>query len=531
MIKISAIHILLQCLLSLVWCETLEHQNSQNGLNPLLDSEYNAEYNKHQDKRTIFNSGPQNVGWAKHVAVYPSGSRYVIGYGGVNFKYVPVLRPPIKLISHHRRPKWPMKLMKPNHQIRPIHDHGWRPANPIVKPVLVKPVLPISPLVPVLRPVTPIISTVQSPPWPNKSWQANEWKPKPELIKPAAPVTPVQVIPVQPILKPLPAPQLVPVHQVVSFQSIVPIQPAPPVQPLPNPWVPIVKPAISIPQQPIFQVAKPNLPVLPLGASFPTSILQQAPGVFVHKPPLIQQNPQIHLQYHGSHNLAPLNTFINIPKLASIQPQYPTQFIQPIPQQSPDPNPLSNTPFNNILLHFHNGQQTVSVPLQQQHVPGVAHIQQLSFQQQTTGEEYQPPLAHGQLPLEGENEGSQHQQNVFFSSNQQNFASQDQREQQYVDQELQQPPFQSSNSIQPGQTDVQIPLYLPPHAGFNSQVEDLNNPNTQFISPQQNEINNFRPSPALEPPFNTLGFNRREYVEPEIIDKNPKDYNTTHFQA
>ncbi|XP_044749203.1 bromodomain-containing protein 4-like [Coccinella septempunctata] len=627
---INMICIILQCFSTLVRCDaTLDEQNSLNNLNPVNDHENNEENEKERDhdKRTIFNSEVDNYGWAKHVGVHPSGFKYILGIGPVDLKYVPVIRNPFKL----NRPKWPPKVFKPFRPVKPSHNHVFKPARPVVvnHGIGVRPLGPVfRPVVPLVRPALPFGKPVMfrpvappAPQWPNKSWQQDEWKQKPASPKPVVGLTPVNLIPIQPVVKPVPPPQAVPVvplqpaNPVVSVQPVHPpvvplqpinpvvqVQPAPqPVVPYPttistDPWVPLVKPAYPlVPQQPLLEVTKPNLPVLPLGASFPSPILQQAqpgPGVVLPKPQLIHQNTAPVVEFHGNHHhhfISP-NGYINFHKLASIQPQYAPQFTQVLPQnaqifptgvqfqQNPQILPFdAGQPIPNVPQFQHNVPQVTQVQQlprpEQQYVPQVTQVQQLprpeqqyypqvtpvqqlprpeqqyfpqvtqfqpqqeqqyvsqvtQFQQlpgqeqqvtqiqqfvnqgqQGFEEQYQPSPAHGQLPLEGESQQQQNLQNQFLSNSQSNFFFQGQDQQYVPDNDLQQQQFQSSNSIQPGQTDVQTPLYLPPHNTYNPQVETFNNAfSSQFVS---NPDNGLRPSATLEAPYNNFGYNRREDV-------------------
>ncbi|XP_045480202.1 MAGE-like protein 2 isoform X2 [Harmonia axyridis] len=626
MSKLLIIYLFLHCISTFILCDgTLDEQNTQSDLDPVNDHENNEEKEKDQDKRTIFNSETDNYGWAKHVGVHPSGFRYVLGIGPVDLKYVPVIRNPFRVAN---RPRWPSKVFKP---FRPVkHDHGWKHVKAVINPALaLRPVVPFfRPVVPLVRPVgRPVFKPVVAHQWPNKSWQHDEWKQKPATPKPIVALTPVV-----PVVKPIPVPQAapvvpvnpvvplqpvnpvvsiqhvhpaVPVNQVLPFQHVNPVvhvQPAPPpVVPFPttistDPWVPLTKPAYPlVPQQPLFEVTKPNLPVLPLGASFPSPVLQQAPagpGILFQKPQIIHQNPTPIVEFHGNHHhhLFSPNGYINFHKLASIQPQYAPQFTQTLPQNAPtqifstgvqiQQNPqLFQTPFDagRPIHQFHQTvpqvtqvqqlpqpeqqfvpqvqqlpqpeqqfvpqvqqlpqpeqqfvpqvtqvQQQLPSPEQQyfhqatqfQQLPNqeqnVNQIQQFSNQGQQVDNQYLPPLAHGQLPLEGETGSQQQPQNPFIPNPQSNVFFQGQ-DQQFVNNNDIQQQFQSSNSIQPGQTDVQTPLYLPTHYTYNpSQVETFNSGlSSQFMSSQDP---GFRPSAQLEPPYNNFGYNRREDVGEE----------------
>lgn len=103
---------------------------------------------KDQSKRTIF--GPKQIDWAKHVGLNARGHKHVLGYGPVDYKYVPVIKPlilkplshmhgwrsvfkPVKVKPVHLLPVNPVR--KPFHQGHQAHQGGWRPMIPANVPL------------------------------------------------------------------------------------------------------------------------------------------------------------------------------------------------------------------------------------------------------------------------------------------------------------------------------------------------------------------------------------------------------------
>lgn len=146
---------------------TLEDQNIDE-----IEPSFNAEDDndiREPNKRTI---GLKNPGFARHVGINSLGHKHVYGYGPVDYKYVPVIKPIV---------------------LKPVtHSHVFKP---LIKPVRIKPVSHYLPIKPVRRPVVnngwkPVIApNVPLPPkHPGKPWQ-NEWdnkRPSISLLPPVA---------------------------------------------------------------------------------------------------------------------------------------------------------------------------------------------------------------------------------------------------------------------------------------------------------------------------------------------------------
>lgn len=212
-----------------------------------------------------------------------------------------------------------------------VHPHGFRyvlgysPINvkyvPVIKPYTVlKPLLhhqhvrpywkhiPVStqhyypPVMPVARPLPHVLD--------------QGWKPIMPAIKPVVPV----IEPTRHI-----APEL---HNYYYFQT------------------PIAKPAL-LPQPPLYHVARPQLPVLPLGATFPAPVLPAPPvqNVPVHPVghPVVAQDqpfvPQTHYDNPHIHPV-PIQPQPVLPQPLPLQP-VPFHPLQPVPVQ---PHPLQPVP-------------------------------------------------------------------------------------------------------------------------------------------------------------------------------------------
>lgn len=402
------------------------------------------------------------------------------------------------------------------YQFRPINQ--WR-----VKPVVLKPLLPAVQRPPQQSGWKPIYKPpvhVPAPPqMPNKPWQDHHgWAPQKPVV-----VSQPPVYPVKPVVSVKPVVPVVPVRPVAPA-PVVPVQPAAPFRPV---WPGAPAPAITplFPSTPyLYHVTRPNLPVLPLGAAFPSPILNlahsQRPGL-LHLPANVPSapfpRPSI-VEFHGNHNffkghlpqypLTPVQQTVPLRPLpvAPAVPFTPAQ--QPVPSFNPVQQPL---PFHQPSLPLPNafGQFNPQIQLPRDN-PNVA-IEQHDVQNPVVPQSHQhiydqQDFMQGyQQQMDDIRNYQQHQQN--FEQNYQQVQSQ-----QYL------PPFQeqtglSENSgagegfqqqqqlqeqsqsqvIRPGMTDVQLPLHLPSHPQFASG---------NFGSFQQNDFQNaFRPSVSLQPPF------------------------------
>lgn len=587
LLQITAI-ILCFYLRTVVTESDLQQQNAaQDQLNPLNDFEDADTTAKAQDKRTVFNTA--NYGWAKHVGIKPSGHKYVIGYSPVDLKYSPVIRP--LSVKHpgyvYGRPSINFHVKRPA-VLRPV-----RPVNPVVwKPsVAVKPVVSVH--VPPSPPhhhhvgvahvdhvhVKPVhhvdhvahvdhvhhqvhtdhIHQVQVP----HAGHVHNVPVHVDHVHPA-PVHPVHVHPihVQPVAvaQPVPAPLPQPLLPASLPQPFLPA-------PLPQHLVPVVPQPQFIPS-PLFEVTKPDLGVLPLGAAFPSPILRDIPHLHqVHLPlkPALVPQPIVPAA-------VPLPQAVPVPRPAVIPqhliPQHviPQPLPQPVVPQQIVPQPAyppgtvveyhgitnfaNRIPINAPHPHFHLLPQAPQhVPVQpapalphEQHdvqtpiIPGRPHfIQQPidlpQFQQQLpldTPSHFQPAdhintnLFQQQLPVNTQQTQFQDDQNPqqfvpqdsgpgyqpadqvstqqFFhgsiNTQQGNFEQLDNQEGGYI---YQQPdvPF-GQHSIQPGTTDLQLPLQLPQHPGFVQNSRQLQQNNAEESS-QFHDV--FRPSIQLEPPY------------------------------
>lgn len=411
-------------LAQITWAQyTLEEQNvqQQDYLNPEYHPEA-EELPKDQDKRTIFPSTINNYGWAKHIGINASGGKYVLGYSPVDLKYVPVVRPISSRPLFQVRSKWrPTVMLKPQ-------QGGWKPIN---KP-------------PVYGPPPP--SPTKPPQEVNGGSEVFLQLP----VKPAVPFKPVvPVIPTRPVLPVAPVTPLKPIYPV----PFTPVQPIIPSAPLP----PQLPPASPI----LFHVNRPNLPVLPLGATFPSPVLQSAalkpfilpqPLPQPHPPPLPAPAPAFtSVEFHGNHFIRP-----------AIAPVFPAAPVQPIfAAQTPSIQPAAFVP---------SAPPPPFVPS-----PAIPTAQTPLYLPQDQMP-YQQELPH-QIPNIG-----LEQHDVQTPQNQHSLYHQDYQ------------------GIQPGQTDVQFPLHLPTHPHFRP-VDLPSFQQSDFQTPFQTSANIVRPSIGLEPPF------------------------------
>ncbi|CAG9859845.1 unnamed protein product [Phyllotreta striolata] len=477
-------------------------------LDPLNDTDNADNSEKEQEKRTIFNPTLKNVAWAKHVAVNPAGAKVVLGYGPVDFKYKPVLRPiAIKHQGYHyNRPRIHFHLKRPAvhiPHIKPVIQSEWKP---IVKPVAVVKPAPV---------------------------------PVPVHVHPGAHVDQLHLNPVPHIdhvhKEPL-------VHLAHSHVHHVPTTHLHPVS------LPHVHAAPLVPTTQLFEVTKPDLGVLPLGAAFPTTVLKEVPP-----PQLVPHNP-LHLHplavaAPGAHLhpvlppiqpvVAPqpiaapihphIHPFVPAPAVLPIQPAHVNVVphfhspghvfpLGPLPVgQDPDHihhgnhvHPVGHTDIyhgdhvdhvpqphlyhEQSLLPNHYHLQYPQIPQHPvQEIPNAyPHHHHQSFPLDSGQNSYHPLQQEGnvqdQYPYQEENhyqDANQVSSQQFYREGQYQFGEQADH-QGYV---YQQP--SQGRLIQPGHTDVQFPLHLPHHPAFDHD----NRPEAS----RNDEV--FRPSVQLEPPY------------------------------
>lgn len=495
---------------------TLQDYN-QEQIDPLHQPE-SEDSSRDHDKRTIFPTTFTNYGWAKHVGVKHGGMKYVLGYGPVDLKYVPVVRP---------------IALKPMYQFRPI-----KPKWP-TRPIVLKPLLPA-----VQKPSHHGWKPIYKPP-PNKGWDqsilqvpvkpAVVFKPShsvvnlqpPPVIQVKPPVKPV--VPVQPVVPVTPLKPVVPVHPVVPVTPLkpvlpVPIQPAVPVTPLrpvvPVPFIPQqpLQPAPLIPT-PLFHVTRPNLPVLPLGSAFPSPLLNLPIAAGIPPRPSLPNVPL------GTPNFA-LPQPLPRPTLIEFHGK---QFLfaqQPVPQP---PAPIPFAPQAPFVPSIQLPSAPNPFPTYQQSFQG--HLPRDNPNVGIEQHDVQTPV----VP-EGHQQILQQQNNLDQQQYYQQFGLQDNQQQQFETQSYQQapqaeylPPVETfrysdgqqseplqqlqqndNNFIQPGQSDVQIPIHLPNHPHFRPN-SFTNIQDNGFQTQNQNLL---APSVGLEPPF------RKRRIDKDVQQNN-----------
>ncbi|CAH1104120.1 unnamed protein product [Psylliodes chrysocephalus] len=287
----------------------VEPLKSSDDLDPINDTENTENTDKEHEKRTIFNPTLKNVAWARHVAVKPSGAKFVLGYGPVDLKYKPVLRPiAIKHQGYHyNRPKIHFHLKRPI-----IHVPHFKPAlqtewKPIIKPVAVVKPAPL---------------------------------PAPVHVHPGAHVDQLHLNPVPHIDHIHKEPTVHFDHhhhpvQVAHVEHVHHISPAH-LHHLQVPHVHAIPQAPLVPSSQLFEVTKPDLGVLPLGATFPTTAIKEIPAPQLIPQPLpspihvhpIAPIPHVHQAYPVTH-LHPVHQVAPVHPVAPVQPVAPAiQFQQ-----------------------------------------------------------------------------------------------------------------------------------------------------------------------------------------------------------
>lgn len=572
-----------------VLTEDLQHQNYQQ-IDPVYDDTQESP-EKDQEKRTIFSPTYSNYGVAKHIGLSPTGKKHVLGYSTVDLKFVPVVKPIIKHGYHYTRPKIHFKhplVVKP---IRPVvHATAWKPLKPVlpvnvpppvhhhhhvkpvavpihkpglaVKPTLLLQGLPVKPAVP-FRPAVP--AHVDLHPADHLHTHVDHVHPVDHLH--------LDHVHLQQAVQVVPAPSLVPTVQAVP----VAVAPAP--APAPAPLLPAFRPS------PLFEVTKPNLGVLPLGATFQSPVLHnipQAPQVvhqqFIPQPiatpvlpqpvatpvlpqpvatpvlpqpvatpvvpqhvhpvlpqpalarPVVQTAGVTSVEFHGTYHPTPING------------QIPANVLPAVPNQVQNYFPAVDAVHSILPTNYHNFQSH-NIPQQPHDISQVFHPQ-VPIQPQP---EQLPPqnFFQQQLPETATTQFAQQPQQQFFQQLPENTASQ------FVPQTVQ--PLQPANNdgyvypqpqqqLQQYHQEQQLQQYQQEQDdGFTGQniiqpgQTDLQFPlhlpqhtllNSHQYQQYQDQIsqqteNIFRPSLTLEPPYH----NRRnsEDEDSKVFDDEEQD--------
>ncbi|XP_060531921.1 uncharacterized protein LOC132705383 [Cylas formicarius] len=329
-------------------------RSNSNHLDPL--TEHDGSVNQHE-KRTIF--GPIRSGdWAKHVLITKTGTKQVIGYSPIDYKFSSVVRPlALKPVSY----SYPKPQVLFRIKSKPVQG-GWKPV-----PSAVKPILHVEPPV------------IQHQPVPHVDHVDHVHQ---------VPLNHVHLLPSYPHQFPLHVDQI---HQVnVPHQdhvdAVTHVDHLHPPQHLVH--VPQLKPFVPSPV--LFEVTKPNLGVLPLGATFPAPVLREVPHIHVSQPlapllpipapPAHHQTPPLFFEYHGTRNYLPISN--GAPFLP--QAVHPHQHL---PQQ----DHLVPNFIQQQLPHF---QQDLDIP--QQQLPLEADDHQANYEQHQV---IQPGRTDVQIPF------------------------------------------------------------------------------------------------------------------------------------
>ncbi|KAF7287281.1 hypothetical protein GWI33_002096 [Rhynchophorus ferrugineus] len=478
---------------------------NQDTINPLNDPDQDLT-NNDQDKRTICGAlnGLRCGGASKFPKQFLFKSRP--GYAYVR----PVIGRPGGY--KYTKPKIPLTITAPSSS-KPAVIGGWKPAVSPTKPGAVA----------VLKPTTSV-DVIHSNPVPHVDHvQAAGFPGHVHLQGGAVHFQPVAVQ----------GPHIDQIHQVqiphgghydtlshVDHVHQVPTAPLVPVQPVPTP---VAVPKPFVPSAILFEVTKPNLGVLPLGARFQTPILREAPHIHFKPAPLpiaptpvavplspapapllpaptpvlpqpaiqgilqtpvglpaIAPQPGVSVEYHGTRNYLPLGAGYPVaPHIHQHAYPVPTPAF-PLPSAAALPVPEGPAL---TVPHFH--QAPAFAPQQQLPHEHQAHFlqqqqQQAAFeaspnflfhqQQAQQAQQIQyPDIPQQQLPLEGEQEYST----------------------------INLPNLEQNNVIQPGLSDLQIPYHYPQHQGW--QRGDLEQ--GDFSEEDQQQQQPFRPSAELEAPY------------------------------
>uniref|UniRef100_A0A6P7FN59 Uncharacterized protein LOC114330987 n=1 Tax=Diabrotica virgifera virgifera TaxID=50390 RepID=A0A6P7FN59_DIAVI len=377
-IQVIAVFTILHAIFVYAEVETLKSSLSDE-LDPLQYNENSEEIIKEQEKRTIFKPFVKNVAWVKHKPV-----KYVLGYGPPELKIKPVLRPvAIKHLGYHyNKPKIHFHLKRPVvhiPQIRPVVEPEWKP---IIKPVgsLVKPVHIIKPV-------------------------------KPVHVEHVHAVKPVHHVHVEPVhadhLHLNPVPHIDHVHRepIVQVQHIQPVHvtdhvhhvttghvnhlhhiAAPhlhavhPAAPHLHAVHPGVVPAPFLPSAQLFEVTKPDLGVLPLGATFPTTALKEIPAPQLVPHPVLPVPNPVHV-----HPFLPLPPPVPVvpapvpiaPAPVPIAPVAPVQHVYPVGTVHPAHLPVTHLHPVEPVHHVHPvGHIPTAEPAPIGHLHPVAQLHQ-----------------------------------------------------------------------------------------------------------------------------------------------------------
>ncbi|XP_050299322.1 uncharacterized protein LOC126738168 [Anthonomus grandis grandis] len=477
--------------------------HNQDHLDPLSNQDQELTTNN-QDKRTIcstFNKCGSTSSYVKRLVIKKPQKTVLLRPVGI--------RPVIVGGYRYTKPKFQLKLKAPT----TVHG-GWKPviatqSKPAVE--VVKPANHIDVIhnypVPHLDQVAPSVL--------HQNFATPHSHIQPDHIHLHAAVQPEFVH----LSSLLPAPHVDQLHQVNvqhgnhfdSFTHLDHLQP----EPQPQPIVPVAQPVVQVASPPVvhsptlFEVTRPNLGVLPLGARFPHPVLKEVapPQTHIapvplpaspvplhehilphhhHTPaiqgiiqtpiglPAIAPQPGVSVEYHGTRNFLALAPHLHFGALHAHQ-QLPVEHPAhnfAIQQDLPFPHSAHGFVTPQQALPFEHGAHAFSTTQQalpHDHATQFAVHQQLPHaQQQPHFQQYQD-IPQGQLPLEGE-----HQFHEQFGSTL-NFQNQGQ-------------------VIQPGQSDLQIPYHLPQHAGWEQEESGQE-------ESRGNAEQTFRPSPQLQAPY------------------------------
>nr|XP_022913390.1 extensin-like [Onthophagus taurus] len=495
--------------ISCALAENLEETDHED-LNPISQTEEDAE-DSDQSKRFLFGDDSTKYALEKHVR-FRGGQKQFLGYRPVKLQYLPVAQPlynykprPMRVQGYNRQnlqqfrkptvslvppkvnplyktlpanvpPSAPQKLSETQGwDVKPVYGPpGFIPSSPDPNPSIppLEPSLPVNPIIP-STPVQPILpSPVQpvlpSPVQPVLPSPVQPLLPSPVLPHPIQPIIPTALpahphinvvphshpgittvhflpkpfvpLPVHPNLAlptHLPAPLPIPTPVLPAPQpSLIPLPTSVPIQPI-HPPVLVQKPLVPINFIPGKHVPVPDLGVLPLGANVPVQVNSQSPHA-VHKPVLIQHPQFIQRPLLIQHQQPHVHV---VPKIPNVQLE---GGFTPIQTNHPEPN----------HIHLHHFQPNYPQPIQPNvihQVPsGVIPQPQLPIEPNT-----QPGYPNIQPGFHNIQPGF-HNIQPGFQNIQPNFNNQQQEEpQQGYDEH---PRF-----YQPGNTDLQIPEYLPPH--------------------------------------------------------------------
>ncbi|KAK4886322.1 hypothetical protein RN001_002593 [Aquatica leii] len=468
-------------------------QNLQDQLRLHLDplNQPESEYlHKDQGKRTIFPA--KHYLYGKHVAIDSHGHKFLLGYTPLNVKYQSSIRPIgiLKPTFHQNNivPWRPFRQYLPSAapvpSPLPISDNEW-------KPILSPSLLPVpKPGLDQLKPwdggINSAIFQHAHPINPNQ--HAHPF----HSVQPLQPVQTIHfpginhIQPVNPIHHFQPGHPIMPTVPIIP-PAVKPILPDAHVRPLLHNYyyyqTPVSKPVI-LPQQQLFHVGRPQLPVLPLGAAFPAAVAQHQNVPVVHSPEpvVLQSQPEIPFVHNHQHN--PISFF-------TPSHQLPPQHSVPIPDVSP-------------IVHSHLPEQPQTQPLLPSlSVPvsfppltvefhGNHHLNPFNLHTQPINNTLlftsinSPPILYGRQP---------HQEHFPESNNEYlppithfNPVNNHPENRPSV-----QPQFLFNPAVRPGHNDLHIPEHLPNHPQF-TYINDHN-----LLPPYPNNL--IKPSISLEPPF------------------------------